>query len=49
MPFRSNAQRKYMFAKHPKLAREWVRRYGAGGSLPEHVLTRRVAEKMKKR
>lgn len=29
MPFRSVKQRRYMFAKHPKLARRWVKKYGA--------------------
>jgi len=28
MPFRSAKQRRFMFARHPKLARRWVRRYG---------------------
>lgn len=29
MPFRSAKQRRYMFAKHPKIARRWARKYGA--------------------
>ena len=28
MPFRSTKQRKFMYAKHPKLARKWARKYG---------------------
>lgn len=24
MPFKSKAQAKYMFAKHPKMAKEWA-------------------------
>lgn len=28
MPFRSNKQRRFMFAKHPRIARRWAKRYG---------------------
>ena len=28
MPFRSKKQRAYMFAKHPRIARRWVKKYG---------------------
>jgi len=28
MPFKSMAQRKFMWAKHPKIAREWTKKYG---------------------
>ena len=28
MPFKSKKQRAYLFAKEPKLAREWARKYG---------------------
>ncbi len=29
MPFRSVKQRKYMFAKHPEIAKKWVKKYGS--------------------
>ena len=29
MPFRSEQQRRYMYAKHPQIAREWTARYGS--------------------
>jgi hypothetical protein len=29
MPFKSVKQRKYMWAKHPKLARKWTKKYGS--------------------
>ena len=29
MPYRSEAQRRYMHAKHPKLAKRWDAKYGA--------------------
>lgn len=29
MPFRSERQRRYMWAKHPEIAREWAHKYGS--------------------
>lgn len=29
MPFKSAKQQKYMFAKHPKIAKRWADKYGA--------------------
>lgn len=29
MPFKSAKQRSYMFAKHPKIAKKWVEKYGS--------------------
>ena len=29
MPFRSVKQRRYLWWKHPKLARKWTKRYGS--------------------
>jgi len=31
MPFKSMKQQRYMFMKHPKLAKEWARKYGTLG------------------
>lgn len=28
MPFRSNAQRRYLMAKKPALAKKWAKKYG---------------------
>lgn len=28
MPFRSAKQRRYLYAKHPKLAKRWAKKYG---------------------
>lgn len=28
MPFRSAKQRRFMYAKHPKIARRWAKKYG---------------------
>jgi hypothetical protein len=35
MPFKSEAQRKYMFAKHPKLAKEFASKTPKGKKLPK--------------
>lgn len=37
MPFVSNAQRKYLFAKHPEVAKEFAAATPKGKKLPEHV------------
>lgn len=29
MPFRSEKQRKYLWAKHPDIARRWAHEYGS--------------------
>lgn len=38
MPFESNAQRKFMFAKHPKIAEEFAAKTPSNAKLPEHVV-----------
>lgn len=37
MPFRSEAQRRYLFANHPDVAREFADATPKGKKLPEHV------------
>lgn len=29
MPFKSEKQRRYMFAKHPTIAKKWAHKYGS--------------------
>lgn len=36
MPFTSQAQARYMFAKHPKLAKEFAAKTKDIASLPQH-------------
>ncbi len=31
MPFKSEKQRRYMHANHPKIAQRWEKKYNAGG------------------
>lgn len=45
MPFKSKAQRSYLYSKHPEIAQKWTAEMGSGGSdLPEKAPT----EKKKK-
>jgi hypothetical protein len=37
MPFRSEAQRRFLFLKHPDIAKRWAHKYGTPKSLPMHV------------
>ena len=37
MPFKSQAQRGFMYAKHPEIAKRWEKETPAG-KLPEHVM-----------
>lgn len=37
MPFKSDAQRKFLFAKHPEVAASFARKTPKGKKLPEHV------------
>lgn len=35
MPFESEAQRRFMFARHPKIAKRWADTYGITDDLPK--------------
>jgi len=35
-PFQSEAQRRFLWAKHPDIARRWTAEYGSGKELPRH-------------
>ena len=37
MPFKSEAQRRFLFAKHPDIAKRWAAKYGTPKNLPAHV------------
>lgn len=43
MPFKSEAQRGYLFAKHPEIAKEFAAATPKGKKLPEHVAKRKRA------
>ena len=35
MPFTSKSQMRYMYLKHPKIAKEWAEKYDTPKNLPE--------------
>jgi len=35
MPFKSEAQRRYMYSQHPAIAKRWTEKYGVPKDLPE--------------
>jgi len=37
MPFKSQSQRKFMYAKHPEMAKEWEEKTPKGKKLPNKV------------
>jgi len=37
MPFKSKAQQKWMFAKHPKMAKRWAKHTPRMKSLPKYA------------
>ena len=37
MPFKSEAQRRYLWMHEPKVAKEWAHKYGTPKHLPKHV------------
>jgi hypothetical protein len=40
MPFKSQSQRRYLYATHPKIAREWEAETPKGKKLPDKVKKR---------
>jgi hypothetical protein len=47
-PFRSNAQRKFLFANDPAVAEEFAAKTPKGKKLPEHVKGKKSKAKAKK-
>lgn len=48
MPFKSLAQLRLLYAKHPDIAKKWSREYGPPGpGLPEHVKKPKKKKEMK--
>ncbi len=48
MPMRSEAQRKYLWAKHPEIAKEFEAETPKGKKLPEHVKKDSILRRGKK-
>ena len=36
MPFKSESQRRYLWLKHPEIAKKWAKEYPHQHNLPEH-------------
>lgn len=49
MPFKSNAQRRFLFANHPEIAKKWAKEFPNQGVLPEHVGDGKRKRKTKQR
>jgi len=43
MPFQSKSQQRYMFAKHPGIAKRWASEYGVPKDLPERKSKKQAA------
>jgi len=49
MPFQSEAQRRYLWLKHPEVAKRWAHKYGTPKHLPEHKNSKLASAASKKR
>lgn len=49
MPFQSKAQRRFMYARHPQMAKEWEEHTPKGKKLPEHVKKKEAEMKTAKK
>jgi len=49
MPFVSKAQQRFMFARHPKIAREFAEKTRNFKDLPEHAARLKAVQEYRKR
>lgn len=49
MPFKSKAQRDYLFQYHSDIAKRWASEYGTPKNLPEHVSGSSALKRHRKR
>ena len=49
MPFKSLKQQRYLFMKHPKLAKKWAKKYGTlkGGSKSALAKSKKLTKALK--
>jgi len=45
MPFKSKAQRAFMYAQHPEIAKRWSKEYPNQKGLPEHAAAAGAAKR----
>lgn len=48
MPFKSDAQRAFMYSQHPEIAKRWRKESGPQKDLPEHKTAKKALEGLKK-
>lgn len=49
MPFKSQAQRAFMYAKHPEIAKKWEKHTPKGKKLPKKVKKKKTKKKKTRR
>jgi hypothetical protein len=49
MPFKSEAQRRFMHARHPEIAKRWRRKYGPQHDLPARAGKSKLRRAVKRR
>jgi len=49
MPFKSEAQMKYLFAKEPEVAKKWAEKYGIPKDLSYHVAANEAVKRYKEK
>ena len=47
MPFKSSAQRRFLYSQHPEIANRWQKETPQGKKLPEHVKPKTPSQKKK--
>lgn len=45
MPFKSDAQRRYMYSQEPEIAKAWRKKYGPQTNLPERAKKKKKGPK----
>ena len=45
MPFKSESQRRFLWAKHPEIAQKWADEFPDQGKLPKHVKKKAKSKK----
>jgi hypothetical protein len=48
MPFKSESQRRFLWAKHPDIAKRWAAEYPGQKNLPKHVAKKKAKPKKRK-
>jgi len=49
MPFKSQKQKKFMYMKHPEIAKRWSKEYPNQSNLPEHSISKELTRRRMKK